>query len=507
MYKDGLPSIPTAHANPHQFHSLIENSPDVFSLVSRDGFICYINKAGEKLLRCSSKDLIGRPAYHFIHPADVPRLQQTLCEIRKAAGKTVKLECRLILPNGSDCWIEGSITNLLEEPGVEALVNQYRDITPRKRVEQLLQESQQHYRLIVDYSSDIISLVDLNGSWHYVSPSVERILGYSSDEIKAFRVFDLVHPEDLATTQTGMQDALKGEVAQARYRYRHKDGRWIVLETTGMGIMDEQGRPTMAVFTSHDITQHISEELEKDALLGMVSHELRTPLTTIKMSVQLALRQIKRFSHAPTEDVIARLQEVLVRADRSITLANRLVSDLLDVSRFQANTIQLHLKFCNLIDIVRMVVSDIQTTVPERKLILNIDQELDMVPVVIDVERIGQVLTNYLTNALKYTPTDAAIEVFLTCDKQAVYVHVKDNGPGLTVEEQQKIWQRFTQLPDRIRYSGTVGLGLGLYICQTIISLHQGMVGVESKKGQGSTFWFRLPLYLESWGIDPEADQ
>ena len=114
---------------------------------------------------------------------------------------------------------------------------------------------------------------------------------------------------------------------------------------------------------------------------------------------------------------------------------------------------------------------------------------------VADADRIGQVVTNYLTNALKYSPVDRPIEVFLAIEGQMARVSVQDEGPGLSPAEQQAIWERFYQV-ERIKVqsgSGT-GLGLGLYICQTIIEQHQGKVGVQSSPGEGSTFWFSLPL-------------
>jgi signal transduction histidine kinase len=117
------------------------------------------------------------------------------------------------------------------------------------------------------------------------------------------------------------------------------------------------------------------------------------------------------------------------------------------------------------------------------------------VPVVADAVRITQVITNYLNNALKYSPTDRPVDVSLRVARKTARVSVRDQGPGLSVAEQKSIWERFYQV-DRIKaQSGSAGgLGLGLHICKTIIEQHQGQVGVESTPGEGSTFWFTLPL-------------
>jgi signal transduction histidine kinase len=117
------------------------------------------------------------------------------------------------------------------------------------------------------------------------------------------------------------------------------------------------------------------------------------------------------------------------------------------------------------------------------------------IPVVADADRIGQVITNYLTNALKYSAADRPVEVFLAIEGQMARASVHDEGPGLTPTEQQAIWERFYQVERMKVQSGSgVGLGLGLHICQTIIEQHQGQVGVQSSPGEGSTFWFTLPL-------------
>jgi signal transduction histidine kinase len=116
------------------------------------------------------------------------------------------------------------------------------------------------------------------------------------------------------------------------------------------------------------------------------------------------------------------------------------------------------------------------------------------VTVLADADRIGQVVTNYVTNAIKYSPADSPIEVGLDVGVARARVWVRDEGPGLPLEEQEHIWERFHRVKGIRAQSGTgVGLGLGLHICQTIIERHHGQVGVASAPGRGSTFWFTLP--------------
>ncbi len=240
-----------------------------------------------------------------------------------------------------------------------------------------------------------------------------------------------------------------------------------------------------------------------DEFLGMASHELRTPLTAINGNIQLAKRQLKKSTNEDgtfADDLpekLALIQTLLDRAERQAKVQNRLVGDLLDVTSIKANKIALKLELCDLTTIVRKAVQDQCQATPERTIHLQMDEETNL-PVVADADRIAQVITNYLSNALKYSPSDRPVDVSLAVARKTARVSVHDEGPGLSAAEQKFIWERFFQV-DRIKaQSGSAGgLGLGLHICKTIIEQHQGQVGVESVPGEGSTFWFTLPLAVD----------
>ncbi|TMC22884.1 MAG: GAF domain-containing protein [Chloroflexi bacterium] len=235
-----------------------------------------------------------------------------------------------------------------------------------------------------------------------------------------------------------------------------------------------------------------------DEFLSIASHELRTPLTTIKGNIQLALRRlnsIQETEHIPTlKGQLERVRTPLRYAEHRVSVQNRMISDLLDVSRIQANKLTLLVQPCNLTAIVREAVEDLQYTAADRTIVLTLAAG-DDVPIIADADRIGQVVSNYLTNALKYSPADKPVEIRLEREETLARVVVKDEGPGLPMAEQQRVWERFYRVKDIVAHSGVGGgLGIGLHICRTIITYHQGKVGVESAPGQGSTFWFTVPL-------------
>jgi signal transduction histidine kinase len=185
---------------------------------------------------------------------------------------------------------------------------------------------------------------------------------------------------------------------------------------------------------------------------------------------------------------------MMSRAGRGVEAINHLISDLLDGARIQVDLLELRLAPVDLALLLREVVSKQRELFSGRQISLALSAEAPVM-VSADAERIAQVVINYLTNALKYSPEDAPVEVGLDVGRQEARLWVRDYGPGISPQEQTLLWERFYQVAQVAVQSGSsVGLGLGLYISRAIIERHHGQVGVESAPGAGATFWFTLPL-------------
>ena len=254
-------------------------------------------------------------------------------------------------------------------------------------------------------------------------------------------------------------------------------------------LLHEQAEAQATELALRAANRHMEE------FLGMVSHELKTPLTSIQGNTQLAIRQLR--TSLQTFDRLVGLYEA---ADQQGRRLNRLVDDLLDVSRAQAGHLELLPSSCDLRDLVHEALQEQRKMWPERAIHLDMDEEATL-PLEADADRVMQVISNYLTNALKYSDPDRAVFVKVRREEHYAYLAVRDEGPGLTTEDQERVWKRFHRVPDvEVRsnaHTSQAGLGLGLYISKTIIEGQQGEVGVQSLPGEGSTFWFRLPLRLE----------
>jgi signal transduction histidine kinase len=237
---------------------------------------------------------------------------------------------------------------------------------------------------------------------------------------------------------------------------------------------------------------------EMDGALSWVSHELNSPLTVIKMSVQLVETMMERLALLITrspgiERLLASIQDLLAQAQRNVMIEERLARDLVEATRIRSAKMTLRPRRHDLGQIVQDSVGAQRVMSPCRT--IDLEMADNGIPVHADSERVAQVVSNFLGNAVKYSPDDKPVEVRVEVLKTNARVSVRDAGPGLKQSERKRVWQRFyraKEAPDHRATGG--GLGLGLYIGREIIRAHGGRVGVTSVPGHGATFWFTLPL-------------
>lgn len=225
----------------------------------------------------------------------------------------------------------------------------------------------------------------------------------------------------------------------------------------------------------------------KDEFLSIASHELKTPITTLKTLMYLTRRAFERDDNA--------VPDYLARMDRAVRRMQALVDDLLDVSRIQSGKLALHLKTADLYMLCQQAIEE-QRDASERSITLAAPETPVIVEV--DADRMDQVLTNLLINALKYSPATAPIAVHIAQVGGEARIGVRDQGPGIPPDHLPYLFERFYRVPGtRVQSGSGIGLGLGLYICREIVERHGGHIWVENVPSGGSTFWVALPLYVE----------
>lgn len=235
-----------------------------------------------------------------------------------------------------------------------------------------------------------------------------------------------------------------------------------------------------------------------DEFISIASHELKTPMTFLKGGIQVILRRMKRLTAvsetAEYREVFDSIEDLLRESVNQITRLERLIHDLLEVSRMQSGRMVYQDERFDLLALTREVVAEHLLVNPDRSILFtSITGEQALIEA--DSVRIRQVITNYLANALKYSEDMCTVEVEVTIKDDKARVAVRDEGVGIPEEEQENIWERFYRIKNTKIMSGSgIGLGLGLYLSKTIIQHYNGEVGVQSAQGTGSTFWFTLPL-------------
>lgn len=318
---------------------------------------------------------------------------------------------------------------------------------------------------------------------HFVNSHVETMLGYTVEEWINTPNFwlTIVHPEDKALAAKETEKIFKnGTGGTVRFRWIAKSGKVLYVEAQSYVIKDATGTPVGMRGVTMDISQRMELERRKDEFISMASHELKTPITSIKVFTQLMQRKI---SQDPAQ--ITYLQ----RMDNQIDKLTNLVNDLLDVSKIQAGKLELRKDLFSLDALVAETIETIQATTKHKIQLQGSVRK----KVCGDKDRVEQVLINFLSNAIKYSPDAKEILVSIRKNNQHVEVSVQDFGIGIADEHIDKIFNRFYRVYDNHDQTFP-GLGMGLYISSVIIKRHQGTIWFESKPGKGSTFYFSLPF-------------
>lgn len=343
-----------------------------------------------------------------------------------------------------------------------------------------------------------------------------RLLGYTREDVLAGRLrwSTLVAPEQQAAVERSVQDALThGFCVPIEYVSIRQDGSRV---QTLMYLVPLEHNPARSIGFVFDLTERKRVEHEhetartnapeqreierrKDEFLSAVIHELRTPLTCLQGFVQLLA---ERFNHwEPIENSVEDLARDVALARTAVTYAThsvgritQLVNDLLDDERIRDGHLDLHLLPCDLGAIVEQAIKEQRVLAPNRVICLE-PPVSRAVPILADALCIQQVVTNFLTNALKYSQENRPVTVRLEVAGGTARVFVHDEGAGVPHSDQARIWERFHTAAGVTVQSGSgVSLGLGLCISKNIVERHHGQVGVISESGHGATFWFALPL-------------
>ena len=370
----------------------------------------------------------------------------------------------------------------------------------KSAVEKLTEEEKKMTAIVNSIAEGLI-LVDSNNRVRHINPAAERLLNISADSIdqditEVIQNDELIHifeedqrqifqhkPIDqISSKNEGIN--LISEVTLARYNEK------LVLRIIASPFLDENGLILGTVYLFDDITREKEIDQMKSDFISLVSHELRTPLTSIIGFVSFIL-------DGKAGAINDRQRSSLARVQRQSKRLAALINDLLDISRIESGRIQMDQAPIALLEIVTQRIEEIRPQADEKSIQLELTAPESIPDILGDEARMGQVFTNLIGNAIKFTPNNGEVSIKVEADGNLLHVEVIDTGPGIPAEKRQKVFDKFYQLSDiSTRQQG--GSGLGLSITKSIVEAHGGKLWIDDgNQGKGSNFQFVLPLIRE----------
>jgi PAS domain S-box-containing protein len=492
-----------------RFRIMADGCPAIMWVTNAEGGIRFINRAWRDLLGTSYEEMEGRKWQLVLHPDDA---DEYVAAFRKAVREQTpfRAEARARGADGEWLWV-ASYAEPRFSPGGEFLghVGLSPDITDRKRTEQALQASEEKFRQFAENIREVFWMLDpVAREVLYVSPAYAQVWGRSCDSVyrNPLAWSEAIHPDDLERALAWHAGYMRGDPVEAEYRIRTPEGQEKWIRDRAFPIRDGDGQLVRAVGIAEEITAQKRYEAEliraregadaanraKSCFLANMSHEIRTPMNGVLGMVQLLLET----------DLTAEQMEYVTLAQSSGQALLTLIDDILDLSKIEARKVTLENLHVPLDETVREVIGLLGVQAAAKGLAIHsrVSPEIPS-NLVGDPRRLRQVLLNLAGNAVKFTEhgeitLEAALESHGT-SSATVRFTITDTGIGIREDTVAALFSPFTQADASTtrKYGGT---GLGLAICRQMVELMGGRIGVTSREGQGSTFWFTAVFELAS---------
>ncbi|HEY9633453.1 MAG TPA: PAS domain S-box protein [Coleofasciculaceae cyanobacterium] len=491
-----------------RYRAIVEDQTELIVRFQPDGTLTFVNEAYCRYFGQSRSELIGNRYKHFIFPEDLEKIKQLLDSLN-LENPVGTVEHRVVVA-GEVRWMQWTNRAIFDEQGqfVEFQAAG-RDITERKQAQRAMERLSRQNELILNSVGEGLCGLDLQGNITFVNPAAVRLLGYEVEELIGQSISLILshskadgtpYPFEASPICASLRDGTVHQVTDETFC--RKDGASFPVEYVSTPIQ-EQGVIVGAVVTFKDITERQLVERMKDEFISVVSHELRTPLTSIHGSLVMLNSGLLSVESERGK----RLLEIAVDStDRLV----RLINDILDIERIESGKVTMAKEDCDAAELMTDTVEVMQAMAERYGVTLSVEPVSARLWA--DPDRIIQTLTNLLSNAIKFS--HAGGTVWLTAElgnpeessslptphslSSTPYItfQVKDQGRGIPADKLETIFERFQQVDasDSRHHDGT---GLGLAICRSIVQQHGGHIWAESTVGEGSTFYFTLPILRE----------
>jgi two-component system sensor histidine kinase VicK len=473
-----------------QLEGILETVPDGITVRAPDETYLYVNNMAARLLGYANcEEMTSAPPSEAEKQVEIfdengdPLPPSKYPGYQALKGKSVRdmlLRMRQ-KKSGEVRWVSLRATPVFDRDGnVQFATSVMHDVTGRYERD----VAKQKLAAVVESSEDAITTLNLEGIITSWNQGAEKLYGYRAREMNGKSITLLIPPEHRTEWAKIMEKMKKGQAIDNEDQIRlRKDGKQIIVSASIAPIKDRKGKIIGASTIARDVTALRELDQRKDEFIAVASHELKTPITSIRAYSQLLERRLRGVADAESRQYITKMTAQMDRL-------TELVMDLLDVTKMRAGRFEVHPERVDVDRLVRETVETVQKATTNHRIIFRGSAGNHAMA---DRKRVGQVMTNLIANAVKFSPAGKEIIVRMKPDGDKSIISVEDYGIGIKPAEQQKIFERYYQAAAANKDSKAIGAGLGLYISSEIIKKHGGKIWVESKPGKGSTFSFTLP--------------
>jgi len=488
-----------------ELHRLLaDNVNDVIWTMSLEGRFTYVSPSVEKLRGYTVEEVMQQSLNEALTPESVAIAQSHLTMSFKtlSEGKPLpesRLEFEQPCKDGSTVWTEATTSGIFDTTGkFIGILGVTRDITGRKRAEELLKASEERFRQLIANSFDMIVLLDSNGIQHFVSESCEKILGYRPDELMNIDVIEkMIHPDDQEKLISEFKDAVNIGQGGTQYRHRHKNGGWVHLEAFGTNQLKNPAIQSF-VLNVRDITERkkVEKALEesktrlhelnatKDKFFSIIAHDLKSPFHSILGYCNILIKEIQKKDYEGIEKYTGIIQ---LASSRAMSL----LMNLLEWARSQSGSIEFHPEYFETVSLINEVTKSLNDSFQQKSISISIKTPATT-KAFADRNMIGTILRNLISNSIKFTNPGGTIIISANQNSDELIIIVSDNGVGISEIAIDKLF-RIDESYKKIGTHNEIGTGLGLILCKEFVDKHKGKIWVESKEGEGSTFSFSIP--------------
>jgi len=460
--------------------SLLDLIPKALFCVDSNHNVIKWNKKATEITGYSEEELLGKSCNMFIGDSCKKESELYDDRVKKPISERV---CLIRTKEGKLLSIVKNAEFLRNEGGeIIGSIEIFEDISERLEFESKIWTLAEDWEKTFNSLGDLISIQDINNNLIRVNKTFSDAFNIDAEEAIGKSCFNLVHGTSGCIPGCPHKKSIQSKQIETIEAYDNRLGKFI--EITTCPLFNENQDVYRIVHIIKDISDRKKAEQLKDDLVSTVSHELRTPLTTIREAVSQVLDGL-------LGDTTPEQREFLSMCLHDVDRLMRIINDLLDISKIEAKRVELRKETIDMVGLLKQVQSTFTSRFIEKKLEGKVSFSNEQIEVYADRDKIIQVLTNLIGNALKFTYT-GSIEISVVDKGDMVECSVNDTGKGIAPQDLEKVFDKFKQV-GRVYGPGEKGTGLGLSIAKGIVDLHKGKIWVESEDGKGAKFIFSLP--------------